>query len=149
VSGEQNANLSETLSGQRPVFEMVDVVLRPFRPPTVLILDFFRKPNNTRKTGSSSSEENDSGSTESNKGATSGSSSNETENTFGKGNDISHIANRFDTRQDESIKSSSSHEQKQFSTDNEDKDDAQNKMGMQCIMHVIFTTFDLQKNVVI
>jgi len=68
VSGEQNANLSETLTGQRPVLEMVDVVLQPFRPPSVLILDFFRKPNNTRKTGSSSDED-DSRSTESNKGS--------------------------------------------------------------------------------
>ncbi|ODM91329.1 hypothetical protein Ocin01_15352 [Orchesella cincta] len=128
VSGEQNANLSETLSGQRPVLEMVDVVLQPFRPPSVLILDFFRKPNSTRKTGSGSDED-DSGSTESNKGTTSGSSSNETQNTFGEESGISHIASGFDTRQDESIKSSSS-QQKQFSVDNdnEGKDDAQ-KMG--------------------
>ncbi|CAL8090159.1 unnamed protein product [Orchesella dallaii] len=68
VSGEQNANLNETLSGQRPVLEMVDIVLRPFQPPSVLILDFFRKSNNTRKTGSGSDED-DSGSIESNKGS--------------------------------------------------------------------------------
>jgi len=38
----------------QPVFEVVDIVLRPFRPPAVMVLEFFRKPN---ATGSSSEDD--------------------------------------------------------------------------------------------
>lgn len=156
-SGTDNVNQNGSVPGRlKPVLEVVDVIFRPFRPPSILVMDFFRKPNSSSSSEESGGPTTDS--SESNTGTTVSSSdgnnsgSNEVNSKERNGGIMSSI-NVDSTGHDNNSGASSeasgttgifSHKpvigmtvannpvaaQKQFTKDNEDNDDARRMSGM-------------------
>lgn len=156
-SDTDNANLNGSVpSRMKPVLEVVDIIFRPFRPPSIMVVDFFKKPNSSSSAEESGdpttdSSESNMGTTISSDGKTSG--SNEVNSKESNGGIISSIdVDSAGHESNSGARESSRHTgifshkpvigmtmeqannpattQKQFTEDNEDNDDARKMSGM-------------------